>query len=62
MKPRWLTPEQQQAVDRVLARRRRLTRRRNWRDEDLPDPGPRCPVCGLLEPHECLDGAQVVRS
>lgn len=54
---RRLTPEQQRK------RRQRLAdvsaRRRYWRDEDMRDPGPRCGVCWLLQPHVCLDGMEI---
>lgn len=44
-----------------LARRRSIKRaraRRNYREE-FDEPGVRCAVCGLLEPHECLDTVEV---
>ncbi|HKO84468.1 MAG TPA: hypothetical protein VJ140_07860, partial [Actinomycetota bacterium] len=46
-------------VTRDSARQARLARRRKLRNLDVDTAGPRCGVCGLLEPHECLDGAMV---
>lgn len=73
-----MTPEQRaargEAIRAGLARRQdvlgpeeqayleRLARRRQLRDLGEADAGARCGVCGLLQPHECLDGAQVVAS
>lgn len=54
-----LTPEQEQA--RRLKLRRTERGLSNYVEErDVQDAGPRCGVCGLLEPHECLRG-EVVR-
>jgi hypothetical protein len=47
-----VSPEEQQRRDR-LGRRRAL---RNLLEQDA---GPRCGVCGLLEPHTCLDEVEV---
>lgn len=50
-----LTPEH------LEQRRLRLKRRRALRDVEHEQAGPRCGVCGLLEPHVCLDGVEVVQ-
>ena len=53
-----LTAEQEQARRRSLRRAERGLR--NYvEDLDVEQAGPRCPVCWLLEPHECIDAAMV---
>lgn len=62
-RPFMLTPAQERTRQEQL-KRAGQRRRRNyceWDDVQAAG-GPRCELCGLLEPHVCLDSAQVVRT